>query len=155
MTTTMTFPGNTAPTFLMHFFGRGLEDERHVVERYEARADGDIVPILADTPRVKGQRRSKRVTATLKAVKEMRPAPNESIICTTLNLKASGVQYRGALSTGLFCDRRQVGHPSLTGRLPVRDTARRRHSCVARPDRVLNRKRPQPRARESLAVSID
>ena len=109
MTTAMALPGNTASTFLTHFFGRGLEDERYVVERFKARADGDIVPIPADAPSAKSRRRSRRVTATLRAVKEMRPAPNEIIICTALNLKASGVQYWGALSTGLFCDRRQKG----------------------------------------------
>ena len=92
MTTAMALPGNTTSTFLTHFFGRGLEDERYVVERYKARADGDIVPILADAPKSKGRRKARRVTATLKTVKELRPAPNEIIICTALNrLPVSGV----------------------------------------------------------------
>ena len=91
MTTAMALPGNTTSTFLTHFFGRGLEDERYVVERYKARADGDIVPILADAPKSKGRRKARRVTATLKTVKELRPAPNEIIICTALNrLPVSG-----------------------------------------------------------------
>ena len=33
MNITMTLPGNTVSTFLTHFFGRGLEDERYVIER--------------------------------------------------------------------------------------------------------------------------
>ena len=85
MTTTTVVPGNTAETFLTHIFGRGLEGDRYVVERF------------------------RRVTATLKTVRELRPAPNEIIICTALNLKRSGIQYWGSISTGLFCDRRQKG----------------------------------------------
>ena len=85
MTTTTAVPGNTAETFLTHIFGRGLEGDRYVVERF------------------------RRVTATLKTVRELRPAPNEIIICTALNLKRSGIQYWGSISTGLFCDRRQKG----------------------------------------------
>ena len=34
-------PGNSR-TILTHVFGRGLADERYVVERYRAMADGDI-----------------------------------------------------------------------------------------------------------------
>ena len=44
ITAAMAMPGNTADTFLVHFFGTGLVDDRYVVERYRARADGDIVP---------------------------------------------------------------------------------------------------------------
>ena len=36
MTTAMAMPGNTASTFLVHFFGGGLADERYVVERFGA-----------------------------------------------------------------------------------------------------------------------
>ena len=38
MTTAIAFPGNTASTFLTHFFGSGLADERYVVERFKALA---------------------------------------------------------------------------------------------------------------------
>ena len=34
-------PGS-ASTILTHVFGRGLADERYVVERFQAMADGDI-----------------------------------------------------------------------------------------------------------------
>ena len=44
MNTAITVPGNTADTFLVHFFGGGLADERYVVERFKAHADGDIRP---------------------------------------------------------------------------------------------------------------
>lgn len=110
MTTATAIPGNTADTFLTHIFGRGLEDDRYVVERFRAMADGDIRRLDGDGPvTAKRRRKASRVTASLKAVKELRPAPNEIIICTALNLKRSGVQYWGSISTGLFCDRKQKG----------------------------------------------
>ena len=34
MTAAMAMPGNTADTFLVHFFGTGLADDRYVVERF-------------------------------------------------------------------------------------------------------------------------
>ena len=36
MTAAMAIPGNTAATFLVHFFGTGLADDRYVVERFKA-----------------------------------------------------------------------------------------------------------------------
>ena len=108
MTAAMAMPGNTADTFLVHFFGTGLADDRYVVERFRARADGDIVPAPADAPKAKDRRTTTRTTATLKAVREMRPACTEIIICTGLRTRG-GVQYWGSLSTGLLCDRRQKG----------------------------------------------
>ena len=37
MATAMAMPGNTAATFLVHYFGGGLEhDDRFVVERFRA-----------------------------------------------------------------------------------------------------------------------
>ena len=95
MTTATAIPGNTADTFLTHIFGRGLEDDRYVVERFRAMADGDIRRLDGDGPvTAKSRRKARRVTATPKAVKELRPA---------LNLKRSGIQYWGSISTGLFC----------------------------------------------------
>jgi len=38
MTTAMAIPGNTADTFLVHFFGGGLADDRYVVERHSRTA---------------------------------------------------------------------------------------------------------------------
>ena len=51
MTAPMAMPSNMAETFLVHFFGTGLADDRYVVERFRARADGDIVPAPAEAPR--------------------------------------------------------------------------------------------------------
>ena len=87
MTAAMAMPGNTAETFLVHFFGTGLADDRYVIERFRARTDGDIVPAPAEAPRTKGERKTRRTTATLKAVQEMRPACTEIIICTGLKTR--------------------------------------------------------------------
>ena len=45
----MALPGN-AQTILTHLFGRGLEDDRYVVKRFQAMADGDIRRITASHP---------------------------------------------------------------------------------------------------------
>ena len=50
MNAAMAVPGNTAATFLVHFFGSGLADEKYVVERFKAHADGDIRPWPGETP---------------------------------------------------------------------------------------------------------
>ena len=36
MSTAIAMPGNSASTFLTHFFGSGLADDRYVVERFKA-----------------------------------------------------------------------------------------------------------------------
>lgn len=36
MTAALAIPGNTASTFLTHFFGSGLADDTYVVERFKA-----------------------------------------------------------------------------------------------------------------------
>ncbi|MDE0256366.1 MAG: hypothetical protein OYG32_16360 [Rhodospirillaceae bacterium] len=108
MTAAMAMPGNTAATFLVHFFGTGLADDRYVVERFKARADGDIVPAPAEALAAKGARKTKRTTATLKAVKELRPATTEIIICTGLKTRG-GIQVWGSIAAGILCDRKQKG----------------------------------------------
>ena len=107
MTAAIPIPDNTADTFLVHFFGGGLADERYVVERFKALADGDIRPWPGTAPATKG-RRAKRITATLKAVKDMRPACTEIIICTGLRTRG-GQQLWGSVAAGLLCDRKQRG----------------------------------------------
>ena len=43
MSASLAIPGNTAATFLTHIFSPGLaDDDRYVVERFKAMADGDI-----------------------------------------------------------------------------------------------------------------
>ena len=108
MTAAMAMPGNTAATFLTHFFGPGLADDRYVVERFKAMADGDIRRWPDAAPKGGRRRKAKTVTATMKAVKDLRPAPNEIIVCTGLETRG-GVQYWGSISTSLFCDRKQKG----------------------------------------------
>ena len=108
MNTAMAIPDNTAATFLTHFFGGGLEDERYAVERFKAQADGDIRPVWPEAPKPNGRRKTKCVTATLTAVREMRPDRTEIIVCTGLRTRG-GVQYWGSLATSLFCDRKQKG----------------------------------------------
>ena len=108
MSAATALPGNTAATFFTHFFGPGLADDRNVVEKFRALADGSIRRCSDPAPKGGRRRAAKAVTATLKAVKEMRPAPNEIIVCTGLKTRG-GVQYWGSVSTSLFCDRRQKG----------------------------------------------
>ena len=110
MTTAMAMPGNTRDTFLVHFFGTGLADERYAVERFKAFADGDIRswPGEEAATAKKGRRKTKRVTVTLKAVREMRPACTEIIICTGLRTRG-GVQVWGSIAAGILCDRKQRG----------------------------------------------
>ena len=109
MTAATAMPGNTAETFLVHFFGTGLADDRYVVERFRAMVDGDIrrCPDEALTAN-KGRHRTKHPTASLKAVKEMRPGRTEIIVCTGLKTRG-GWQLWGSVAAGLLCDRRQRG----------------------------------------------
>ena len=96
-----------AHTFLTHLFGRGLEDTRYAVERFKSMDDGEVRPLPAKGPAGRKRRRTKRETASRRVVRQMRPARDEIIVCTALNLKASGVQYWGCQATGLFGERRQ------------------------------------------------
>ena len=63
--------GNTAATFLTHFFGSGLADDNYVAERFKAMAAGDFRPWPGAAPATRKGRKARRVTATLKAMKEM------------------------------------------------------------------------------------
>ena len=108
MTAAMAMPGNTAETFLVHFFGTGLADDRYVVERYRARADGDIVPAPAEALAAKGGRKTKRRVVSRKEVETMRPDRTEIIICTGLKTRG-GRQAWGSIAAGLLCDRKQKG----------------------------------------------
>ena len=101
MNTAISTSGNTADTFLVHFFGGGLADERYVVERFKAHPDGDIRPWPGEAPPKNGQR-AKRAIATRKAVMEMRPACTEIIICTGLRTRG-GQQLWGSRSQQGSC----------------------------------------------------
>ena len=65
-------PGS-ASTILTHVFGRGLADERYVVERFQAMADGDIRRAPGDAAPAKGpQHRRDLDQFELTSVKRMK-----------------------------------------------------------------------------------
>ena len=81
----------SAHTFLVHVFGRGLDGERYVVERFRSRPDGQIDPVEVEQPTAKrGGRKSKRTIVSASEVKMLRPERDEIIICTALNLEGVG-----------------------------------------------------------------
>lgn len=113
MTAAMAMPSNTAATFLTHFFGAGIVEDICVVERFRGLVNGDIRRCPDEAPAKGGGRsKTKHATATLKAIRDMRPARNEIIVCTGLRTRG-GVQYRGSTVTGLPCDRKQPGWADL------------------------------------------
>ena len=108
MTAAMAMPGNTADTFLVHFFGTGLADEKYVVERFKAMADGDIRPIRSEATGANGRRKVKHTVVSRKQAEAMRPDRTEIIVCTGLSTRG-GRQAWGSVALGFFCDRRQRG----------------------------------------------
>ena len=88
-------------TFLTHIFGHGLADDKFVVERFKSGADGQIYPCSGE-PAKGGRRKPRRQIVSRKAVREMRPARDEIIVCTAVNMKDSGAQIWGSYATGLF-----------------------------------------------------
>ena len=102
-------PRGDARTFLTHFVGGGLDDDRYVVQRYLSQADGDIVAVEADGTRPKGRRKTRGSILPLKAVEKLRPARDEIIIATGVKLRHSGCQLWGWRAMGIFADRRQKG----------------------------------------------
>ena len=109
MTAAIAVPGNTASTFLTHFFGTGLKDDTYVVERFKVMVNGEIRRCPDAAPAAgKGRAKAKYATASLKAVKEMRPARTEIIVCTGLATRG-GVQVWGDIASGLFHDRKHKG----------------------------------------------
>ena len=95
-----------AQTFLVHLFGRGLEDDRYVVERYRSLANGEIRPVQAGQRKTKGGRRPRRTVASAGAVRKMRPERDEIIVCTGVSLRDSGMQIWGWRATGILAARR-------------------------------------------------
>ena len=88
----------TARTFLVHFFGRGLDAKRYIVERFRTTLDGEIKP---DAPkrRSESSRKQPRKVMSLRAVQRLRPERDEIIIATGVEL-AGGVQYFGDYAAG-------------------------------------------------------
>ena len=87
-------PRGDSRTFLTHFVGVGLDDDRYVVQRYLSQADGDIVPVDANGARPKGKRRPRPTIVFLKAVEKLRNC---------------GVQLWGWWAMDIFVERRQKG----------------------------------------------
>lgn len=53
---TVMAPRGDARTFLTHFVGGGLDDDRYAVQWFHSLAGGDIVPVQADGTKPKGHR---------------------------------------------------------------------------------------------------
>ena len=85
-------PKREANTFLTHLLSRGLADERYEVRRYKSSGGGELKPLPAEE---EDGRKSRRVTASRRAVREMRPARDELIVCTGLKVPGSGLQLWG------------------------------------------------------------
>ena len=94
-----------ARTFLTHLFGRGLDDDRYVVQLFQSTVDGEIKP-FSGNGRCRGARKQPRKVMSLRAVQRLRPERNEIIIATGVEL-AGGVQLYGDLATGLFVNGRR------------------------------------------------
>ena len=90
-----------AQPFLVHLFGRGLDDERYAVETYRSLPNGEIRPVEAGQPKMKGRRGPRRKIVSRRAVREMRPERDEIIVCTGVNLARAGVQMWGIAASGL------------------------------------------------------
>ena len=94
MTAAVAMPGNTAETFLVHFFGTDLADDSYVVERFRARADGGIVHAPAEPLAAKDAPNTKHTVVPRKGVEVMRPERTEIIICTSLKARGGRQAWR-------------------------------------------------------------
>ena len=77
MHTVKAFRGN-ARTFLTHMFGRGLDDDRYVIERFQSKADGEIHPRRRNVASKKTRGKASREVVSLSTVQRMRPRRDES-----------------------------------------------------------------------------
>jgi len=102
-------PRGDSRTWLTHFVGSGLDDDRYVVQRYLSRANGDIVAVDDDGAPPKGRRRARPRILSRKALEKLRPARDEIIIATGVNLRDCGLQLWGYRAMGIFFERRQKG----------------------------------------------
>ena len=89
-------------TWLTHVFGKGLDGERYVVEKYVSLPSGEIRPVEAGQQKNGSRRKPRRTIVSAGAVKKLRPERDEIIVCTALNLKASGIQYWGETAVGIL-----------------------------------------------------
>ena len=109
MSAATAMPGNTASTFVVHYFGDGLDgDDRFVVERFRALASGEIRPVPSGDPKAKGRRKAGRTVVSRSEAEAMRPDRTEIIIATGLRTRG-GKQAWGSVASGLMCNRHQKG----------------------------------------------
>ena len=85
MQTVKAFRGN-ARTFLTHMFGRGLDDDRYVIERFRSKADGEIHPRRRNEASKKSRGKTSR----------------EIIVCTGIAI-TGGIQYWATMLSGVIC----------------------------------------------------
>ena len=83
-------PRVDAQTFLTHFVGGGLEDDRYVVQRYVSRTNGESVPVHAGGAKSNRRRKARDTIVTAKALEKMRLARDEIIIATGIKLRNCG-----------------------------------------------------------------
>ena len=100
MQTVKAFRGN-ARTFLTHMFGRGLDDDRYVIERFRSKADGEIHPRRRNGASKKSRGKTSREIVSLSTVQRMRPERDEIIVCTGIAI-TGGIQYWGDRAMGLL-----------------------------------------------------
>ena len=98
MHTVKAFRGN-ARTFLTHMFGRGLDDDRYVIERFQSKADGEIHPRRRNVASKKTRGKASREVVSLSTVQWMRPRRDEIIVCTGIAI-TGGIQYWGDRAMG-------------------------------------------------------
>lgn len=102
-------PRGDARTWLIHFVGDGLGDDRYVVQTFRSLANGDIVPVQPDGTACKARRGARGRVLTPKAVEKLRPGRDQIIIATGVRRRDCGVQLWGWRSLGIFAERRQRG----------------------------------------------
>ena len=84
-------PHGDAHTFLTHFVGGGLDDDRYIVERCRSLAIGDIVLVSIDQRNPKGRRKARRTILPLKAVEKKGHVQDEIIVATGIKLRTCRV----------------------------------------------------------------
>ena len=100
MQTVKALRGN-ARTFLTHMFGRGLDDDRDVIERFQSKADGEIRPRHGNGASKKNRDKASREIVSLSTVQKIRPERDEIIVCTGIAI-TGGIQYWGDRAMGLL-----------------------------------------------------
>ena len=68
----------SAQTYLVHVFGRGLEGDRYVIEKYRSDPNGQIHPVEPEQPATKRRRSKRRTIVSAGAVTKLRPSATRS-----------------------------------------------------------------------------